>query len=90
MSDSSGDPPDDDVDQASVAGLFDPDLIRDMMDEAIAAVVQEQGQLNEAWDELEARELVMGLQMRRMEAKASWLGLTLEDWSDNLAANDNG
>lgn len=90
MADDEGDPPDDGgVDNPEGLELFDPELIRDMMEGAINAVVREQGLLSDAWDELEARELVLGIQMRRIWMMAPWLGLILTQRSERRPDNDN-
>ena len=77
------------VDNLAASEPFDPDLIIEMMEAAISAVVREQGLLNDAWDELEARELVMGMQMHRMGVMMSWLGLTPKDRRHGEFDNDN-
>ncbi|MDE1918961.1 MAG: hypothetical protein KGJ57_23275 [Sphingomonadales bacterium] len=84
------DPPEDDeAGDIAAPEPFDPDFIRSLIEDAISAVVREQGLLNDAWDDLDAQELFLGMRMHRMEVMASWLGLTLAARTERKPANDN-
>lgn len=69
--------------------LFDPDLVREALAQAMQEIAREEAILDIAWSELEAREMLLGIARAKFVREVATLGLTLISHSPQPPANED-